>query len=107
MLKYGERFSRLNLFKAPWDELKVQLEAVVNWDTLKTLAKADVGKAHSHFMEKLLSVCEDSVPVKTPGKYFGKTKASKNRRRLWRRLSKLDKRIVSSKNSGSARRKTC
>ena len=50
--------------------------------------------AHSLFIETNLPILENLVPNRTVGKRFGKRKVDKERRKLWRRLSKVKRRIL-------------
>ena len=61
---------------------------------METLAKTDVTAAHSLFIKTILPILENLVPNRTVGKRFGKRKVDKERRKLWRRLSKVKRRIL-------------
>ena len=49
------------------------------------------------FMETLLSILEELVPQKVLGKKFGRCKRCKVRRSCWRRLARINKRLLSTK----------
>ena len=56
------------------------------------LARESPSAAHTWFMNKLIPLLEKLVPVKLPRKK-GRNKAQKKRNLLWRRLSKISKKI--------------
>ena len=62
---------------------------------MEALAKTDVTAAHSLFIETLLPIVEELVPMKIEGKRFGKRKVDKERRSLWKRLGRVRKRLLS------------
>ena len=49
------------------------------------------------FMETLLSILEELVPQKVLGKKFGCCKRCKVRRSCWRKLARINKRLLSTK----------
>ena len=60
---------------------------------IETLAKTVVTSAHSLFVETVLPVIEELVPIMK----FGKRKVDKERRILLRRLGKVRKRLATTK----------
>ena len=88
--------SRLDFSKAPWFDIKARLFDC-DWSQLKDLVKSDVKGAHEMFMETLLSILEELVPQKVLGKKFGRCKRCKVRRSCWRKLARINKRLLSTK----------
>ena len=93
LLDSGRRFHQLDFAKAPWPEIKRRL-GLIDWQPVESLARTDVTAAHSLFVESVLPVIEDLVPLKKVGKKFGKRRVDKERRTLWRRLGKVKKRLA-------------
>ena len=62
---------------------------------METLAKEDVTAAHKLFIDTVLPVMEELVPPRVTGKRFGKSTKHKNSRCLWRKLSRIKKRLLS------------
>ena len=101
LLESGRRFHQLDLGKAPWSEIKRRL-GNIDWGEMEILAKTDVVTAHTHFVETVLPVLEELVPHKVTGKVFGKRRVDKERRRLWRRMGKLRKRLATTRSISRA-----
>ena len=87
----GRRYSALDFHKAPWAEVKSELE-LINWDKMKELALTSPASALSEFHHQVLSVLEKLVPVKRK-KGKGKPKIHRMRRLLWKRLAKVRRKL--------------
>ena len=59
------------------------------------IANTDVINAHAKFIDLVLPVMEELVPLKKTGKLFGRRKVDKVRRSLWRRLGNVKKKLGS------------
>ena len=86
----GRRYGALDFTSATWQEVREEL-ARLEWDSLKEVASQSTTEALELFHTKVLSVLEKLVPKrKTPGK----KNMSKARKKIWARLSKINKRIM-------------
>ena len=86
----GRRYGALDFTSATWQEVRKEL-ARLEWDSLKEVASQSTTEALELFHTKVLSVLEKLVPKrKTPGK----KNMSKARKKIWARLSKINKRIM-------------
>ena len=87
----GRRYSKLIFYKAPWDEIKVELDKV-DWDIMKEISATSPADALAWFHDKTLEILESLVPERIPG---GKSRPRmcRQRRILWRRLAKVKRRI--------------
>ena len=94
LLESGRRLKKLNFTKAPWTEIQVELRKL-DWTPTVELAKDSPIAAHNWFMEHLLPLLENLVPVKGP-KRRGRNRMERRRNLLWRKLSKIQRRIQSS-----------
>jgi hypothetical protein len=95
LLDSGRRFRKLDFYKAPWPEIKTRLRQL-DWEPLEVNAKENVIAAHKFFMETILPILEDLVPKKMVGKRFGHSKKTHKRRTsLWRKLSRIRKKLHS------------
>ena len=92
LLDSGRRYHQLDFTKAPWPDIKRRL-GLLDWLPIESLAKTDVKAAHSLFVETVLPVIEELVPIMK----FGKRKVDKERRILLRRLGKVRKRLATTK----------
>ena len=95
LLESGRRLRQLDFSKAPWPKVRARL-AEVDWGPMEDAAEHNVTAAHDIFMDNIILVLEDLVPVKKKGKRFGKRYVDKRRRCLWRKLGRVKKRILSS-----------
>ena len=93
LLDSGKRLKQLNFTKAPWPEIQVQLR-IVDWGPMKVLAKESPAAAHSWFIEKLVPLLESLVPRKAP-RVKKRNRMERHRNLLWRRLTKIQRRIES------------
>ena len=91
LLEVGRRYSKLNFYKAPWDEIKVELDKV-DWDIMKELSTTSPADALAWFHEKTLEIFESLVPERIPGRK-SRPRMCRQRRILWRRLAKVKKRL--------------
>ena len=91
----GRRYSSLDFFKAPWEEINTKLESV-NWDQMEEIANSSSTDALVYFHEKVLAILEELVPQKRK-KCKSKPKMHRMRRLLWKRLGKVKKSLKSSK----------
>ena len=85
LLESGYRLKKLNFAKAPWPEIQAELE----------LAKESPVNAHLWFMDILLPLLENLVPKKTPRRK-GRNRMERQRKLLWRKLTKIQRSIDSS-----------
>ena len=92
LLDSGKRLHRLDFFNAPWAQLRVRLKNV-DWTKVGNAARQDVTAAHALFLETLLPILEELVPFKIPATKIGKRKVDKQRRNIWRKLSRVRKQI--------------
>ena len=93
LLESGRRLKKLNFNKAPWPEIQAELR-IVDWSPMVELADQGPVAAHEWFIEKLLPLLEKHVPVRGPKKK-GRNKLCRRRNLLWRKLSKIQRRIQS------------
>ena len=91
LLDSGRRLKKLNFRKAPWPEIQSELRKA-DWEPMLALAKESPTKAHNYFMDTLIPILETLVPVKLP-RMKGKSSIEKKRNSLWRRLTKIKKKI--------------
>ena len=61
---------------------------------MKEVARDSPTSAHSWFMEKILPLLEELVPIKNPKKKI-KNKVDRKRKLTWRKISKLQNKIHS------------
>ena len=94
LLDSGKRLKKLNFNKAPWQQIQAELRKL-DWEPMKELAKESSTAAHSWFMETLIPLLENLVPLKVPRR--GKSnKLQKRRKLLWKKLGKVIERIETS-----------
>ena len=89
----GKRYDALDFHKAPWTEVKAELEAV-DWGHLKELGNCTTS-ALAEYHTRVLEVLEKLVPQKKV-KTKGKPKMHRMRRLLWKKHSKARKKFRSS-----------
>jgi hypothetical protein len=94
LLDSGRRLKKLNFMKAPWPEIQGELRKI-DWSPMKELAKECPASAHSWFMETLIPVLENLVPLRGP-KFSKRSRVDRERKLLWRKLSKLQRKIEES-----------
>ena len=83
----GRRYSSLDFYKAPWDDIAIKLTAI-SWDQMEALARSSSTDALIFFHEKVLEVLEEIVPVKRK-QSNAKPKMHRMRHLLWKRLAKV------------------
>ena len=71
LLDSGRRFHQLDFVKAPWPEIKSRL-GLIDWQPVESLARTDVTAAHSLFIETVLPVILELVPLKKVERSLGK-----------------------------------
>ena len=96
LLGVGKRFSKLDFYKAPWPEIQEEL-AKIDWESVKTASSDDPTLGLNIFNEKILEVLEKHVPERKKGKKK-RRQMCRQRRSMWRRLSKIKKKIKSTEN---------
>ena len=71
LLESGRRLRQLDFSKAPWPKVRARL-AEVDWGPMEDAAKNNVTAAHDIFMDNIVPLLEDFVPVKKKGKRLAK-----------------------------------
>ena len=95
LLESGKRLWQLDFSKAPWTEIQTRLRQM-DWGALEDTVKDSVTAGHALFMNMILPVMEELVPLKVLGKRFGNSRKHKNRRCLWRKLARVKNKLYSS-----------
>ena len=91
LLESGGRLKQLNFNKAPWPAIQERLRQI-DWDPMKEAAKVNASDGLSYFMEVLLPLLEELVPLKGPKRRF-RSRLVRNRKLLWRKLCKIQRKI--------------
>ena len=94
LLESGKKLKRLNFNKAPWPEIQKEL-AKLDWSPMKVQALDSPSAALSWFMDQVIPILESLVPVRSTRKKC-RNRVARERKLLWRRLSKNQKKIASS-----------
>ena len=88
----GKKYKKLNFLLAPWDQINAELEKI-DWADMEVLSESDTTAALNLFHEKILVVLERLVPVKKIPTSISKSSINKMRRTIWRRVTKIKKKI--------------
>ena len=96
LLEIGQKLGELDFNKAPWKEIQSELENV-DWDPVRELSRNDPAAGLAWFNDKVLSILVKLVPVRKRGK-VRRHRMCRQRRTLWRRLSKIKEKIRSAEN---------
>jgi hypothetical protein len=96
LLEVGHRLGQLDFNKAPWEEIQAKLETV-DWDPMKDLSQVNPMLGLNWFNKKVLEILENTVPVRKKRRK-GRPRMCRQRRTLWRRLSKIKAKIKSATN---------
>ena len=91
LLDSGRRLKKLNFSKAPWPDIQLELSRI-DWTPMEELAKECPTSAHSWFMDTLIPLLENLVPLKGPRSRKG-SRVVRKRKLLWRKLRKVQKKI--------------
>ena len=96
ILDSARRLNKLDFSKAPWLDIKKRLKSV-DWSPLSRLASVNPTLAHSWFLQQILPILENLVPVKKIGK--GRSKLHRKRKLIWRKIRKINARIQTATSS--------
>ena len=93
LLDSAKRLRNLNFSKAPWLEIRKKL-ASVDWSPMSRLARVNPTLAHTWFLVQILPILEQLVPHRS--EFKGRSRQHRNRKLIWRKLSKIRSRIQKS-----------
>ena len=91
MLDSGRRLKKLNFHKAPWPEIQTELRKL-DLAPMEDMAKESPVAAHAWLMDQIIPLLEKLLPLEGPKKK-GRNRSERSRNLLWRRLSKIQRRI--------------
>ena len=90
----GKRYKSFDFSKAPWPLIEQQL-GEIDWQPMQVSSKDSPEEALAWFHDKVLEVLENHVPKKENKRTGRKPKMHRQRKLLWRKLSKVDQRLKS------------
>ena len=88
LLDCGKRLKRLDFNKANWPDLQAEL-GDIDWSDMEEAAKASPTKALAIFMDELIPILENHVPLRRK-KMKSKNRMERKRKLLWRRLGRIN-----------------
>ena len=94
LLDSGRRLRALDFPRAPWPAVRARLQQV-DWSPMAERARESPAAAYSWMMATLLPLLEELVPARRVGQKKGKSRINKQRRRVWRKLGRARRAILS------------
>ena len=93
LLDSGRRLLALDFPRAPWPAVRAALQQV-DWSPMAERARESPAAAYSWLMATLLPLLEELVPARRVGLKRGKRRIDKERRRVWRKLGRVRRHII-------------